>query len=183
MLPQFSSNSPWLLRFLIQLSCMAVLYEAGRTLLGLWHAITPTVSFLHAATGVTGTDALPFVQAPVASPGDSPNLGSLEHWYGDGSGKDSKTAITSASAPASAAATEGVESGQGGWWYSPQRSQVNDLHDAVHGSGTYGFVYDSSQTPSEKYGVYNWCNMPHVRAAEYVRPGREYDLAYVEVVS
>ena len=50
-------------------------------------------------------------------------------------------------------------------------------------TGKYGYIYDSSKTPDDKYGVYNWCNMPHVRKTEYVKASDEFELQYVEVVS
>ena len=49
--------------------------------------------------------------------------------------------------------------------YPPNATEINDLDFVLNGSGAPG-VYNSSQSPD--YGVYNWCNMPHVRAAEYV---------------
>ncbi|KAI4517788.1 phosphoglycerate mutase-like protein [Schizophyllum commune Loenen D] len=63
--------------------------------------------------------------------------------------------------------------------YPPNATKLNDLDFALNGSGAPG-VYNSSQSP--EYGVYNWCNMPHVRAEEYVAPPEEYELKYVEVV-
>lgn len=78
-------------------------------------------------------------------------------------------------------------------WYPPSSSQINNLTAALDPrSGTYGFIYNTS-TPAYSgavpYGTYNWCNMPHVRRAEYVVPGAgdhtagEWALKYVEVVS
>lgn len=67
-------------------------------------------------------------------------------------------------------------------WYAPSKNQVNDLDAVPTATGVYGFIYNSSKTPDGDYGVYNWCNMPHVRRAEYVRPGAEYELKYVELV-
>lgn len=68
-------------------------------------------------------------------------------------------------------------------WHKPAHTDINNLDKAVNGEGVYGFIYDSSHTPDDKYGIYNWCNMPHVRKQEYVKPSDEYKLAYVEVVS
>lgn len=70
-------------------------------------------------------------------------------------------------------------------WYPPSQTLVNNLTNVVSGSttGVYGFIYDSSHTPDEIYGTYNWCNMPHVRASEYKVPSDEYELVYVELVS
>lgn len=67
-------------------------------------------------------------------------------------------------------------------WHAPAQSSINNLTSAVHGSGVYGFIYNSSATPDSQYGTYNWCNMPHVRDSEYVRPGPEFELQYVELV-
>jgi len=68
-------------------------------------------------------------------------------------------------------------------WYAPAKGQVNNLGTAVSSQGIYGFIYNSSDTPDAEYGMYNWCNMPHVRPREYVRPDEEFELHYVEVVS
>jgi len=77
-------------------------------------------------------------------------------------------------------------------WYPPSSTQINNLTAALDPrSGTYGFVYNTSSPASgtAPYGTYNWCNMPHVRKAEYVVPGAgnrtagEWTLKYVEVVS
>ncbi|KAJ1325282.1 2-phosphoxylose phosphatase [Microdochium nivale] len=69
-------------------------------------------------------------------------------------------------------------------WYPPASSQINNLTAALTTEhGVYGFVFNSSQTPAAAgYGTYNWCNMPHARAAEYVVPSKEYKLKYVEVM-
>ena len=68
-------------------------------------------------------------------------------------------------------------------WNKPSQSDINDLDKVINGKGVWGFIYNSSQTPDDKYGIYNWCNMPHVRKQEYVVPDSEYELQYVEVVS
>jgi hypothetical protein len=68
-------------------------------------------------------------------------------------------------------------------WHAPNATAINNLSQVIGGSGVYGFIYDSSTVADEKYGVYNWCNMPHVRATEYKKPSSEYKLQYVEVVS
>lgn len=70
-------------------------------------------------------------------------------------------------------------------WYPPSQTVVNNLTNVVSDStsGVYGYIYDSSYTPDEDYGTYNWCNMPHVRASEYKVPPDEYELVYVELVS
>jgi hypothetical protein len=68
-------------------------------------------------------------------------------------------------------------------WHAPNATAINDLYQVISGSGIYGFIYNSSVTPVDRYGTYNWCNMPHVRATEYKEPSPEYTLQYVEVVS
>lgn len=68
-------------------------------------------------------------------------------------------------------------------WHPPNATNTNDLKFAVSGDGTNGFIYDSSSTPDGEYGIYNYCNMPHVRAREYVIPDQKsYKLEYVEVI-
>lgn len=68
-------------------------------------------------------------------------------------------------------------------WYPPKNNSVNSLVSAINGTGIYGFVFNSSQTPSSlPYLTYNWCNMPHVRPQEYVKPSSEYSLKYVELI-
>jgi hypothetical protein len=68
-------------------------------------------------------------------------------------------------------------------WYAPSQTLVNNLTNVMGGTGVYGFIYNSSSVPDSEYGTYNWCNMPHVRAPEYVKASSEYELAYVELVS
>ena len=68
-------------------------------------------------------------------------------------------------------------------WHAPNSTEINDLSKVIAGSGVYGFIYNSSKVPTEAYGTYNWCNMPHVRATEYRKAPSEYKLQYVEVVS
>ncbi|KAG6018468.1 hypothetical protein E4U43_004594 [Claviceps pusilla] len=67
-------------------------------------------------------------------------------------------------------------------WYAPAKGQVNNLRTALSSQGMYGFTYNSSDTPDTEYGKYNWCNMPHVRPREYVRPDEEFELQYVELI-
>ncbi|KAI0010052.1 phosphoglycerate mutase-like protein [Xylariaceae sp. FL0662B] len=68
-------------------------------------------------------------------------------------------------------------------WHAPRNTAVNNLTAALNSEGVYGFIFNSSDTPSGRYGTYNWCNMPHVRRTEYVRPSSsEYELQYVEVI-
>lgn len=70
-------------------------------------------------------------------------------------------------------------------WYAPAQTLVNNLTNVASAdtTGVYGFIYNSSYTPDAVYGQYNWCNMPHVRASEYITPSDEYELVYVELVS
>ena len=67
-------------------------------------------------------------------------------------------------------------------WYAPNATTLNNLSQVIGGEGVNGFIYDSSFTPDNEYGMYNWCNMPHVRATEYQQPSSKYQLQYVEVV-
>lgn len=69
-------------------------------------------------------------------------------------------------------------------WYAPAQTLINNLTHVVSGSttGVYGFIYNSSVTPDDEYGTYNWCNMPHVRKTEYVVPDEAYELVYVELM-
>ncbi|TPX09855.1 uncharacterized protein E0L32_008877 [Thyridium curvatum] len=66
-------------------------------------------------------------------------------------------------------------------WHAPAASKVNNLTQVLTGNGVYDFIFDTSKTPDDKYGVYNWCNMPHVRKTEYVKASDEFELQYVEV--
>lgn len=68
-------------------------------------------------------------------------------------------------------------------WHAPNQTRINNLSSVINGSGIYDFIFNSSTDPiGITYGDYNWCNMPHVRAQEYVTPSAEYELAYVEVI-
>jgi hypothetical protein len=68
-------------------------------------------------------------------------------------------------------------------WNAPKKSWINDLGQVLNGTGTNGFVFNSSQLPAgTPYGTYNWCNMPHVRAQEYPRVSKGFELVYVEVL-
>jgi acid phosphatase len=67
-------------------------------------------------------------------------------------------------------------------WHAPNATNINNLAQVMAGSDIYGWVYNNSQVPADEYGVYNWCNMPHVRKTEYKVPASEYKLQYVEVV-
>jgi acid phosphatase len=68
-------------------------------------------------------------------------------------------------------------------WYPPNTTNINDLSQVIGGSDIYGWIFNNSQVPANEYGIYNWCNMPHVRKTEYKVPPSEYKLQYVEVVS
>lgn len=68
-------------------------------------------------------------------------------------------------------------------WYAPNATALNNLTAVLDGQDIYGYIYNSSDVPASEYGVYNWCNMPHVRATEYPVASSEYELQYVEVVS
>jgi acid phosphatase len=50
--------------------------------------------------------------------------------------------------------------------YPPTLSNLNNLTFVLNGSGVPG-IFNSSVTPEKEYGIYNWCNMPHVRTQEY----------------
>jgi hypothetical protein len=68
-------------------------------------------------------------------------------------------------------------------WHAPKKSWINDLGQVLNGTGTNGFVFNSSQLPvGTPYGTYNWCNMPHVRSQEYPRASEKFELVYVEVL-
>lgn len=67
-------------------------------------------------------------------------------------------------------------------WYAPKKSWINNLGQVLNGTGTNGFVFGGSQLPAGvQYGTYNWCNIPHVRKNEYLKPSEEFELVYVEV--
>lgn len=67
-------------------------------------------------------------------------------------------------------------------WHAPAQTLVNNLTSATSTTGVYGYIYNTSATPDSRYGVYNWCNMPHVRKDIYVKPSSDYELAYVELI-
>lgn len=67
-------------------------------------------------------------------------------------------------------------------WHKPSATDINNLDEVLHGDGVFGFIFNSSDTPRRQYGVYNYCNMPHVRMTEYKRAPRDYELVYVEAV-
>jgi 2-phosphoxylose phosphatase len=67
-------------------------------------------------------------------------------------------------------------------WFAPTQTSYNNLTAALGSEGVYGFIFNTSDTPDSQYGTYNWCNMPHVRSAEYVKPADGFQLRYVELV-
>jgi len=68
-------------------------------------------------------------------------------------------------------------------WYKPNATAINNLDEIIQGDGVWGYIYNSSVTPDSKYGIYNWCNMPHVRKTEYKKAPAGFKLQYVELVS
>lgn len=67
-------------------------------------------------------------------------------------------------------------------WHAPAQSLVNNLTNAISATGVHGYIYNTSTTPVSQYGIYNWCNMPHVRKDIYIKPSSGYELAYVELI-
>ncbi|ORY23361.1 phosphoglycerate mutase-like protein [Naematelia encephala] len=65
--------------------------------------------------------------------------------------------------------------------YPPANTSITDLTAVLNGHGAPG-IYNTSHTPDDEYGIYNWCNMPHVRKTEYKVPSKEYSLKYLEVI-
>lgn len=46
--------------------------------------------------------------------------------------------------------------------YPPKPHAFSSIENVLRGSGAPG-VFNSSAVLDEDYGIYNWCNMPHVR--------------------
>ncbi|EJT79256.1 hypothetical protein GGTG_04342 [Gaeumannomyces tritici R3-111a-1] len=65
-------------------------------------------------------------------------------------------------------------------WHASGRTPYNNLSAVVGGEGVPKFVFEPSGNWED--GTSNWCNMPHVRPQEYVRPSSEFELKYVEVI-
>ncbi|KAK9460100.1 histidine phosphatase superfamily [Lipomyces oligophaga] len=66
--------------------------------------------------------------------------------------------------------------------YAPSNTSFNNLNAVFSSSsGTNGGFYNTSTVPAKSYGAYNYCNMPHVRASEYVKPSNA-TLQYVEIL-
>ncbi|KAF9878492.1 hypothetical protein CkaCkLH20_03984 [Colletotrichum karsti] len=110
-------------------------------------------------------------QVMVPKPGSS-LLAALAVFGSGGSGSSVAPGNTTTTGPG------GVDIG----WHPPASSEVNNLTSVIGGKGVWGFIYDTSATPDDKYGQYNWCNMPHVRKTEYVKASDEYELKYVELI-
>ena len=69
-------------------------------------------------------------------------------------------------------------------WHPSPIQEVNSLSSVEDSTSIYGFIFNSSTDPGGvPYGMYNWCNMPHVRSQEYKKAPAGYKLEYVEVVS
>ncbi|CAD0087095.1 unnamed protein product [Aureobasidium mustum] len=68
-------------------------------------------------------------------------------------------------------------------WHAPPSTNVSDLQSVINGTGTWDFIFNSSNTPAGlPYSTYNWCNMPHVRRTEYPKVNSSYKLEYVHVI-
>lgn len=69
-------------------------------------------------------------------------------------------------------------------WHPPTLNQINDLDTVINGKDVYGFIFNNSYAPASNgyYGGYDYCNMPHVNRANYVKPPESYTLEYVEVI-
>ncbi|KAF5349022.1 hypothetical protein D9758_012690 [Tetrapyrgos nigripes] len=65
--------------------------------------------------------------------------------------------------------------------YPPSSTSINNLTFVLNGSGAPG-IFNSSDTSDDVYGVYNWCNMPHVRTREYKTPSNKFTLEYIEII-
>lgn len=75
-------------------------------------------------------------------------------------------------------------------WHAPASTEINDHSRALDGSGPMAKKFvpksdagASGQPEGWEYGVYNYCNMPHVRKQEYVRKdSAQWELMSVEVI-
>lgn len=71
-------------------------------------------------------------------------------------------------------------------WHAPRKYAVNSLASAINGTGIYGFIFNSSQSPAgSPPSLYNWCNMPHVNPATYPKLPKQYasyELVYAEAI-
>ena len=77
----------------------------------------------------------------------------------------------------------------GSGWDAPANTDINDHARAMDGTGPmarkvvpWTGAGASEQPQGWEYGDYNYCNMPHVRAEEYVKNGDEFELLFVEVI-
>lgn len=50
--------------------------------------------------------------------------------------------------------------------FPPDQTEINNLTFILNTNEPFG-IFNSSHTPDDIYGIYNWCNMPHVRTREY----------------
>lgn len=66
-------------------------------------------------------------------------------------------------------------------WYPPAQTPFNDLDWVLHGPGLNGLVFQDEESLAGA-GQYNWCNMPRVRAGDYVHPGDGFEIVHAEVV-
>ncbi|KXS09667.1 phosphoglycerate mutase-like protein [Gonapodya prolifera JEL478] len=66
-------------------------------------------------------------------------------------------------------------------WRPPSASAVSNLTQVLNGPGV-PTIFNSSKTSFKDYGIYNYCNMPHVRAREYPFANDTYELKYVEII-
>lgn len=67
--------------------------------------------------------------------------------------------------------------------YAPVLNAITNLTLVFDDSlATNNGVYNGSYVPLVNYGVYNFCNMPHVRKLEYAVPESGFELQYVEVI-
>jgi len=74
-------------------------------------------------------------------------------------------------------------------WRSPLDTDINDHARAMDGTGPkakrvvpWTDAGASKLPPGWEYGDYNYCNMPHVRANEYVKKGDDFELVFVEAI-
>ncbi|KAK4051512.1 hypothetical protein OIO90_004726 [Microbotryomycetes sp. JL221] len=65
--------------------------------------------------------------------------------------------------------------------YDSDSSPINNLTVVLTGTGTNGQLWQPDTVDDKRYGTYNYCNMPHVRAKEYQVP-KGFKLKYVEVI-
>lgn len=66
--------------------------------------------------------------------------------------------------------------------FAPVDVGIGDLDTVLMATSQTIGSYNNSHVEDKEYGVYNYCNMPHVRSLEYLVPEPEYELQYVEVI-